>query len=57
MNPFPLRLKPKPPYLLVYSVKCQMILLLKGEPPDEKESSAHATCPSLFLNPFPPRPV
>ena len=43
---------PRP--LLFYSVKCQVILLLKGEPLCGKGLTG-PICPSLFLNSFPPK--
>ena len=46
--------QPKADTLLFYSVECQAILLVKGEPLGGK-GLTEPICPSLFLNPFPPR--
>ena len=48
--------RPKPSTLLFYSVLHQTILLVKGEPLGGKGLTG-PICPSLFLNPFSPRPA
>ena len=46
--------RPKVDTLLFYSVERQTILLVKGEPLGGK-GLTEPICPSLFLNPFPPK--